>query len=93
MARLLVEVEPRWADCLAVVWWQGGDVAQERVAFAQADVVLAYGGNDSLSAMQQQVPITTRFLPHGHKLSFGMVAASALSIRKGRKWCNRLRWM
>lgn len=85
MARLLVEVEPRWADCLAVVWWQGGDVAQERVAFAQADVVLAYGGNDSLSAMQQQVPITTRFLPHGHKLSFGMVAASALSIRKGQE--------
>ena len=85
MARLLVEVEPRWADCLAVVWWQGGDVAQERVAFAQADVVVAYGGNDSLSAMQQQVPITTRFLPHGHKLSFGMVAASALSIRKGQE--------
>ena len=85
MARLLVEVEPRWADCLAVVWWQGGDVAQERVAFAQADVVLAYGGNDSLSALQQQVPITTRFLPHGHKLSFGMVAASALSIRKGQE--------
>jgi hypothetical protein len=55
------------------------------VAFAQADVVLAYGGNDSLSAMQQQVPITTRFLPHGHKLSFGMVAASALSIRKGQE--------
>jgi len=54
------------------------------VAFAQADVVLAYGGNDSLSALQQQVPITTRFLPHGHKLSFGMVAASALSIRKGQ---------
>ena len=84
MARLLVEVEPRWADCLAVVWWQGGDLAQERVALAQADVVLAYGGNDSLSALQQQVPVTTRFLPHGHKLSFGMVAASALSIRKGQ---------
>lgn len=84
MARLLVEVEPRWADCLAVVWWQGGDVAQERVAFGLADVVMAYGGNASLAAMQQQVPVTTRFLPHGHKLSFGMVAASALSVRKGQ---------
>lgn len=85
MARLLVEVEPRWADCLAVVWWQGGDVAHEGLAFGLADVVLAYGGNDSLAAMQQRMPVTTRFLPHGHKLSFGVVAASALSLRKGQK--------
>lgn len=85
MARLLVEVEPRWTDCLAVVWWQGGDQAQEHRAFGLADVVLAYGDNDSLAAMQQRMPITTRFLPHGHKLSFGVVAASALSVRKGPK--------
>lgn len=85
LVRLLVEVEPRWSDCLAVVWWQGGDAAQERVAFGLADVVMAYGGNASLAAMQQHVPITTRFLPHGHKLSFGMVAACALSVRKGPK--------
>ena len=23
-ARLLAEIEPRWADCFAVVWWPGG---------------------------------------------------------------------
>lgn len=83
LARLVAEVEPRWADCLAVVWWQGGDAAQESVAFGLADVVMAYGSNISLASMQQRVPVTTRFLPHGHKLSFGMVAASALSVRKG----------
>jgi Acyl-CoA reductase (LuxC) len=82
-ARLLAEVEPRWADCLAVVWWQGGDAAQERQAFELADVVLAYGGNAALHAMQAHVPITTRFLPHGHKLSFGVVSAAALSTHKG----------
>ena len=52
-------------------------VAQERVAFGLADVVMAYGGNASLAAMQQQVPVTTRFLPHGHKLSFGMALLAA----------------
>jgi hypothetical protein len=81
-ARLLAEVEPRWADCFAVVWWPSGE-AHERTAFALADVVLAYGGNAALQAMQAHVPVTTRFLPHGHKLSFGMVSAAALSVRKG----------
>jgi len=80
-ARLLAEVEPRWADCFAVVWWPSG-AAQERTAFALADVVLAYGGNEALQAMQAHVPVTTRFLPHGHKLSFGMVSAAALSVHK-----------
>lgn len=98
-ARLLAEVEPRWADCFAVVWWPSGALAQthnnaehapdsaetfatERTAFALADVVLAYGSNAALQAMQAHVPVTTRFLPHGHKLSFGMVSAAALSVHK-----------
>lgn len=82
-AQLLVEVEPRWRDCLAVVWWPNGATA-ERAAFTLADVVLAYGGNDALRAMQAHVPVTTRYLPHGHKLSFGLVSAAALTVRKGQ---------
>jgi hypothetical protein len=81
-ARLLAEVEPRLADALAVVWWKGGDTAREQALFAQADLVAAYGGNDSLEKIRRQVPITTRFLPFGHKLSFGMVGRAALDARK-----------
>ena len=80
-ARLLAEVEPRWRDCFAVVWWPSG-ASHERTAFELADVVLAYGGNDALQAMQANIPVTTRFLPHGHKLSFGLVSAAALSVHK-----------
>lgn len=82
-ARLLAEVEPRWADCFAVVWWPGGDDLVERCVFAEADVVLAYGGNAALRGMQDRMPVTTRFLPHGHKLSFGMVSCAALSVLRG----------
>jgi hypothetical protein len=81
-ARLLVEIDPGLADCLAVVWWKGGDTAQETVFFNQADLVLAYGGTAALADVRRQVPVTTRFLPFGHKLSFGLVAASALDARK-----------
>lgn len=81
-ARLLVELEPRLADCLAVVWWKGGEEAQEQALFEQADLVLAYGSNASLEQVRRRVPITTRFLPYGHKLSFGMICAAALDARK-----------
>ncbi len=84
-ARLLVEVDPLLADCLAVVWWKGGDAACEQVFFQHADLVLAYGGNAALDEVRRQVPLTTRFLPFGHKLSFGMVARTALDARKALK--------
>ena len=61
-ARLLAEVHPPLADCLAVVWWRGGDEAQAAPLYARADVVLAYGGNDALEQIRRQVPITARFL-------------------------------
>lgn len=80
-ARLLAEVEPRLACALAIVWFKGGDTASERALFAKSDVVLAYGGNATLAALREQVPVTTRFLPHGHKLSVGLVSAAALDAQ------------
>jgi len=88
-AQLLAEVDPDLADCLAIVWWKGGDEAQERAWLAQADTVVAYGGNDALAAIRGRVPITARFLPYGHKISFGMVARSALDTGKAWAVANR----
>lgn len=81
-ARLLAEVHPPLADCLAVVWWKGGDEASAAALFAEADTVLAYGGNESLEQIRRQLPVTTRFLPHGHKLGFGLIGRSALDAQR-----------
>ena len=81
-AQLLAEVDPGLSDCLAVVWWKGGDEAREKLFFKHADLVLAYGGHAALEQVRRQVPMTTRFLPFGHKLSFGMVSKMALDARK-----------
>jgi Acyl-CoA reductase (LuxC) len=88
-ANLLVEIEPRWRDCFAVVWWKGGNSELEATVFAQAELVLAYGGNAALAQIQSRLPPNTRFLAYGHKISFGVVTASALGTRKGRE-CARL---
>jgi hypothetical protein len=77
-ARVLAEVEPRLADVLAVVWWPGGDTALEQTLCRHAQVLMVYGGDTALAAWQRQVPPGVRFLPHGHKLSAGLVSVSAL---------------
>ena len=81
-AQLLAETDPEIADCLAVVWWQGGDTAREAALLREADVVLAYGSNTALAAIRDRVPVTTRYLPYGHKISFGMISKTALDTRK-----------
>jgi hypothetical protein len=81
-AQLFAEVAPELADCLAVVWWQGGNEVLETSVLNEADLVLGYGRNESLAAIQSRVPITKRFLAFGHKVSFAMVSAAALNASK-----------
>lgn len=81
-AQLVAEIEPDLADCFAIVWWKGGDTAREKVLLNEADVILAYGGNESLAAIREHVPVTTRYLAYGHKISFGMISRASLDIRK-----------
>ncbi|MFC7060308.1 acyl-CoA reductase [Halobacillus seohaensis] len=81
-AQVLAEVDPELADCLAIVWWKGGDQEREENIFQQSDVVVGYGGNESLDALKTRVPLTTRLLPFGHKISFGIVSEAGLDGRK-----------
>ncbi|MGE8319342.1 MAG: acyl-CoA reductase [Comamonas sp.] len=91
-ARLLAEVYPPLADCLAVVWWSGAGGEEADALYAQADTVLAYGGNQTLHALRQRLPVTTRFLPHGHKLGFGLVGAAALDTLKAPALARLAAW-
>ncbi len=78
LAESIAEVDPRLAECLAVTWWPGGDEDRERAVLRHADAVIAYGGNDAISAIRERVPAASRFLAYGHKISFGAVAREAL---------------
>jgi hypothetical protein len=82
-ARLLAEVHPPLADCLAVVWWKGGELQPAAALYAEADTVLAYGSNESIAQVRAQLPVTTRFLGFGHKLGLGLVGRSALDAERG----------
>ena len=84
-ARLLCEVHPPLADCLAVVWWKGGqqDGTPARALFRACDTVLAYGSNAALREVREQVPAFTRFIGYGHKLGLSLVGRAALDRQRG----------
>lgn len=81
-AQLIADIEPALAECMGIVWWPGGDTKRETAVLNQADVVLAYGGNKTLSAIRAHTPVTTRCLTYGHKISFGVISRSALDAQQ-----------
>lgn len=81
-AQTLARLEPRLGAAVAVLWWERGDIETARIVWNQADTVLAYGGDAALHDLQAQIPPGVRFLPHGHKLSFGVVGSCALSASR-----------
>ncbi len=81
-AQLFAEVAPELANCLAIVWWKGGDELSESLVLNESDLVLGYGQNETLAAIQGRIPITKRFLAYGNKVSFAMVSSEALNVSK-----------
>ena len=77
-ASALHEVDPELAAALAVVYWPGGSEALESVALLRADAVVAYGGDESVTALRGRVPVTKRFVAYHHRFSVAVVGVEAL---------------
>jgi hypothetical protein len=88
-AQVLADVAPELSDCLAVVWWQGGEDAPERAMLQATDLALAYGGSEALAEIQSRMPSGKRLLEFGHKVSFAMISAAALDPAKAADTARR----
>ena len=53
--QVLIDIEPRWRDALALLWWEGGDTAPEAAACTDAACIIAYGSDDTLQALQAEL--------------------------------------
>jgi hypothetical protein len=78
-ARALSAIHPVLGAAIAVVYWEGGNHALEDAAFAQAEIVVHYGGRDALQEVSRRIPPGTRLIEHGPRISFGMVGRDALA--------------
>jgi len=85
----LKETDRRLASCLHVLHWKGGKADWERRVFGHSDAVVAYGSEESLSRIGPLVPRRSVFIGYGHRVSFAMMAKSALEKRRLREWIKK----
>jgi hypothetical protein len=78
-ARALSEVDAELADCVAVTYWPGGSEDLEAVAFSEAGVVIAYGGDEAVAGIGCRVPARTRFIGYPNRVGVTLISGSALN--------------
>ena len=84
-ARGLAEEDPDLGRCVAVTWWAGGSRPLERAAMEVADLVVAYGGEDAISAARALAAEAGRpLLAYGPRISFGMVGRERATAETAR---------
>lgn len=82
-AKTLKEIDPQFADGLAILSWKGGDEALEKESFSRSNAVVAYGGKETIESIKQKVPSHVPLQSHGNKVSFGVITNECLSATKG----------
>ena len=76
-ADALRRVDPDLADACLVVGIPGGTSNLEATLFARADVVSAYGTDETLRSIRGRLSASTSLVMHGHGLGLGYVARDA----------------
>jgi hypothetical protein len=78
-AHSIYDADRKLGACLEIAEWRGGNADLEAALFAEADCVTATGSDETLAAIRARLPVKTRFLGYGHRVSFGFVAQEVLS--------------
>jgi len=73
------EIDGELAQCVMTLDWPRADLALTQMAVADANAVIAYGSDSTVSALRQVAPPSAKFLGYGHKISFAVVAKEAMA--------------
>jgi len=88
-AHSIYEADAKAGACLEIAEWRGGHAGLESALFAEADCVTTTGSDETLAAIRARLPVKTRFLGYGHRVSFGFVAHEVLSGFHAQKIVSR----
>jgi hypothetical protein len=78
LARAIAEVDSDLGDCIAVVWWKGGQSELDRVPLERAPAVLAFGGDSAMISVAAAVLPGVPLVLQGPKLSLGYIGAGVM---------------
>ncbi len=74
----LAGVEPLFGDAIVVTYWDQTEAAVRDAVLAEADTVIAYGGDESCATIRARTRLDQRFIAHNHKLSVGLLTRDYL---------------
>jgi len=77
--RALADVDAELAECIGVTYWPGGSEELEAVAFSEAGVVIAYGGDETVSGIGCRVPVGVRFIGYPNRVGATLISGSVLN--------------
>jgi hypothetical protein len=78
-AHSLYDADPKLGACLEIAEWPGGSVEVENMLFSEADCVTVTGSDETVAALRPRIPVKTRILSYGQRVSFGYITAEVLS--------------
>lgn len=78
-AHSIYEHDPKLGSCLEIAAWPGGRADLAEAVYRRAACVTAAGSDETITAVRRALPAGSRFVPYGHRVSFGYVAAGSLS--------------
>ncbi|MGH7975431.1 MAG: acyl-CoA reductase, partial [Limisphaerales bacterium] len=84
-AHSIYDADPKLGACLEIAEWRGGNLNLENVLFVEADCVTATGSDETLDEIRKRLPLKTKFIGYGHRVSFGFVANEILSGSRAKK--------
>mgnify|MGYP003337216464 CR=1 FL=1 len=84
-AHSLASAEPRLGACMELASWPGGSHGLEDALFGEADCVTATGSDETLRDIRARLPMRTRFVGHGHRVSVAYVSNDVLSTYSLRR--------
>jgi hypothetical protein len=79
-AHSLAHTESKLGACLELAVWPGGSAALEEALLGEANCVAATGTDETLASIRGRLSARTRFVPYGHRVSFGFVSHEMLSL-------------
>lgn len=75
----LARAEPLFGEAIVVTYWDQTETAVRDAVLAQADTVIAYGGDESCAAVRASTRLDQRFIAHNHKFSVGLLTREYLA--------------
>ena len=78
-AHSVYEADAKLGACIEIAEWKGGTEILDAAVFAEADCVSVTGSDETLAAVRNKLPVKTRFLGYGTRVSFTFITREALA--------------